>query len=136
MASPKIHLKEIQIYLLMGEEEDDDEYDENRAETIMNIIAEGTGNVEILQFHEYYCPPLFSFDLFISKNKSTLRSFSITCEKDGSYCATYSNSQLVREFRKCTALQEVTLQEKPPERTLKSFRLGGVHLRQPSDFQL
>lgn len=72
MATATDNLRRICIYPWAYGEEDCD----SNLEEIMNVIAEGTKNVE--EFHFYgHSTALGAFDKFIDKKKSALRSFSI-----------------------------------------------------------
>ena len=71
IATPKDNLKVLRIYYTVNEQAG-----VSSMETIMDLIAEGTRNVQILDVKELKTS-LGAFDNFIGNNKSSLRSFSV-----------------------------------------------------------
>ena len=74
MATPKDHLKKLSIHTYDFDEEGDDHDSSNK--TILNIITEGTKNVETFCF-DNDITSIGIFDKLIGENKSTLRYFSV-----------------------------------------------------------
>jgi len=103
MSTPKYHLKELRISI-----------------------------VEIIHFHFYeHDPSLSDLDKFIDKNKSTLKSFCVTNEED----APFPESDIGKMLKKvsyCPRLQEISLDQVPARRLLRTFRKRGIHFRQPT----
>jgi len=123
MSTPKYHLKELRISIVpFG----------SSTKEIMDIIAAGTKNVEIIHFHFYeHDPSLSDLDKFIDKNKSTLKSFCVTNEED----APFPESDIGKMLKKvsyCPRLQEISLFQVPARRLLRTFRKRGIHFRQPT----
>lgn len=118
MYTTKNNLKEIRF--------DHSIYDNADAETIMNIIAEGTENLEILHIR---CDirSLSAFDKFIDKNKSTLRA--VTILNHGKRRSESRVTKLMREFMECPLLQDICVDKVPAENTLKALRSRGIHFR-------
>lgn len=96
----------------------------------MNIIAEGTGLVEILHFEWLYHYPSDAFDKFIDRNKSTLRSVTISCDDD--FLISQSDvGKMTGKFLQCPLLDDISFKELPGEDELKALRRRGVlfHLK-------
>lgn len=116
LGMPKLKLKEIRIFNR-----------DLRLERIMNTIAKGTQNVEILEFADYD-PPLGAIDKFIDKNKDTLRSISITDISD-ELSSPAVVTKMVAKFLECPLLQDVSLDEFPSRILLNALRKRGIYFR-------
>lgn len=104
MSTPKHQLKEIRILSDINEE---DVY--RKPETVTNIIAKGTKNVQELQIPCWFAC-FGAFTKFIDKSKSTLRSFSIINNIHDPPSSS-EIGEIIARLSECTALEVVTFDE-------------------------
>lgn len=74
MATPKLDLQEIRINFLIDY---DGEYEGREDKSFMDVVADGTSNLEKLYFGNYEHASPNTFDTFINKNLVTLWSVTI-----------------------------------------------------------
>lgn len=130
MHTPKHHLKKLKIDgIFVGDEEDDDYANELNADTALSIIAESTTNVEILHFQCSVPLSLGAFDKFIEKNKSTLRSVTISNESTDDPFFQPDVGGMIRILFKFPLLEGVCFDDVSTDDTLKTLRPRGIHFR-------
>lgn len=123
MATAKDNLRKISIYPSAY-----DEYGICNVEEIMNVIAKGTKSVEVLHIEQHIIS-LSSFDKFIDKNKSTLRSFSVINSADD-LITQADVDKMVEKLLECPLLEDVSFAEEgATEKLLKTLRKRGIHFR-------
>jgi len=119
-ATPKDRLKEIN---LMGASHPIDD------NSILELIANGTGAAEVL----YYAgtpPPPKSFDKFVDKNKSTLRSVTIFNYDEP--IAQSDVGKMMEKFWDCPNLEYISFLEVPADDVLEGLRQRGIYYRRPT----
>ena len=122
MSMPKHNLKEIKLTTLMV---DDD--DESYSKQIMDILAAGTEKVETIHLSDCN-PPANTFDMFIDKNKSTLRSVSMI-KISRNPISQSDLGKIVGKFLECPCLEDICFKEIPSIGVLRTLRQRGIHFR-------
>lgn len=131
MRTPKNHLKEIHIcYGEYEDYEDDDFY--SKPEKVMNIIATGTRDVEIL-FYENFIIFTRVFDKFIDKNKAILQF--VTIINNGIPFRQSEADGMARKLLACPNLQSFVCSLVPGESVLKTLHQRVIRFRRPARYE-
>ena len=96
----------------------------------MDILAGGTNKVETLYLADYN-PPADAFDMFIDKNKFTLRSVSVI-NLSRNPISQSDLGKMIEKFLECPRLEEICLKEVPGINVFRTFRKRGIRFSRPN----
>lgn len=91
----------------------------------MNLVAEGTKNVEDSYFQDDGFPSPSVFDMFINRNKWLMRSITIL-NLGSNPCHQSDVDEMVEMFLRCPGLQYLSMREIPAVTIVETLQCRGV----------